>query len=80
MTSPTPTLSLLRQRPPKHRRWTRAEFARAESLGLFRADERLELLDGEIVEKEQRVNTPHAAAQRTAQSGKIAGTAFCRGL
>ena len=77
MTSPTPTLSLLRQRPPKRRRWTRAEFARAESLGLFRADERLELLDGEIVEKEPRVNTPHAAAQRKAE--KLLARLFAEG-
>jgi Uma2 family endonuclease len=33
------------------RRWTREEYYRAADLGLFRPDERLELLDGEIYAK-----------------------------
>jgi len=77
MTSPVLSLNLPRQRLPKPRRWTRAEFVRAESLGLFRAEERLELLDGEIVEKERRVNTPHAAAQRKAE--KLLARLFAAG-
>jgi Uma2 family endonuclease len=43
------------------RRWTSDEFERAAELGLFRPEERLELLDGEIIEKMTQ-NEPHAAA------------------
>jgi Uma2 family endonuclease len=45
----------LRPAPPDRgahpRRWTREEYHRAADLGLFGPDERLELLDGEIIEK-----------------------------
>jgi Uma2 family endonuclease len=47
-----------------HRRWTRAEYERAGQLGLFRPDERLELIDGEIVEKMTPQNTPHSVGIR----------------
>jgi Uma2 family endonuclease len=33
------------------RRWTRADYYRAAELGVFAPDERLELLEGEIIEK-----------------------------
>jgi Uma2 family endonuclease len=33
------------------RRWTADEYQRAAELGVFRADERLELIRGEILEK-----------------------------
>ena len=35
----------------KDREWTSEEFHRAFAVGLFRPEERLELLDGEIIEK-----------------------------
>jgi hypothetical protein len=37
--------------PPAARNWTRAEYPRAAEIGLFRPDERLELLEGVIIEK-----------------------------
>lgn len=48
------------------RRWTRGEYYRAAEAGLFRPDERLELLDGEIVEK-MTENAPHSSAVRRAR-------------
>lgn len=44
------------------RRWTREEYYRAADLGLFRPEERLELLDGEIIEKVTPQKERHAAA------------------
>lgn len=44
---------------PQPRLWTRQEYHRAGELGLFSADERLELIEGVIVRKEMQ-NTPHA--------------------
>jgi Uma2 family endonuclease len=44
------------------RRWTREEYYRAADLGLFRPEERLELLDGEILEKVTPQKERHAAA------------------
>jgi Uma2 family endonuclease len=49
-----------RNEQPRSRRWTREEYHRAGELGLFRPEERLELLDGEIIEKMTQ-NSPHAA-------------------
>lgn len=43
------------------RRWTRQEFHRATELGLFGPEERLELLDGEVLAKMTQ-NAPHALA------------------
>jgi Uma2 family endonuclease len=43
------------------RRWTRQEYYRAAELGLFRPDERLELLDGEII-RQMTHKPPHAVA------------------
>lgn len=42
------------------RSWTREEFGRAVEAGVFRPDERLELLDGQIVSKMTH-NAPHVA-------------------
>ncbi|HSF33147.1 MAG TPA: Uma2 family endonuclease [Candidatus Tectomicrobia bacterium] len=54
---------------PERRLWTREEFDRAEELGLFGPEERLELIEGEILVKEVPVNPPHATAQvRTAKA------------
>jgi Uma2 family endonuclease len=44
------------------RRWTREEYYRAADLGLFRPEERLELLDGEIIAKVSPQKSPHATA------------------
>jgi Uma2 family endonuclease len=55
--------------PPSHdsldegvrpRRWTRAEYHRAADLGLFQPEERLELLDGEILQKMSPQKSFHA--------------------
>lgn len=45
--------------PPRRRRWTRDAFERAEAAGLFGAEERLELILGDIYE-EALVDGPHA--------------------
>jgi Uma2 family endonuclease len=45
-TAPAPPDAGVRSRP-----WTRGEFRRAAELGLFGPEERLELLDGEIIQK-----------------------------
>jgi Uma2 family endonuclease len=58
------------------RRWTRKEFCRAAELGLFRPEERLELLDGEIFEK-MSPRPPHSVAVGTA--GDVLAHAFGAG-
>lgn len=45
---------------PSLRCWTREEYHRAAELGLFRPDERLELLEGEVIEKRSPESAPHA--------------------
>lgn len=55
------------------RRWTRKEFCRAAELGLFGPEERLELLDGEIIQK-MAPGGPHAAV--VTRAGEILGPAF----
>ncbi len=49
------------------RRWTRAEFERALRLGLFRPDERLELIGGEVVQKMSPQESPHATSVQLAE-------------
>jgi Uma2 family endonuclease len=44
---------------PPRRRWTRFELRHAIDSGVFRPEERLELIDGEIVEKMTQIS-PHA--------------------
>src|SRR6476659_2852632 len=56
------------------RRWTREEYHRAAELGLFRPGERLELLDGEILEKMSPQNPPHGNA--VLRTTRVLGTAF----
>lgn len=56
------------QSVPKSRRWTREEYYRAAEIGLFRPDERLELIEGEIFEKVSPQKTPHFAALRATAS------------
>src|ERR1051326_3520683 len=48
---------------PQPRKWTVAEFERAIDLGLFRPEERLELIDGEIVRKVTQ-NPTHTTGMR----------------
>ncbi|HET8577824.1 MAG TPA: Uma2 family endonuclease [Methylomirabilota bacterium] len=43
------------------RRWTRAEYGRLTEIGVFRADERLELIGGDLIVRE-RQGGPHSAA------------------
>ncbi len=50
---------------PRQRGWTRAEFERMAELGLF-ADEKLELIEGVIVEKMTQ-NSPHVIVIYRAQ-------------
>jgi hypothetical protein len=47
--------------PAHTRRWTRLEYERMIDCGIFREDERLELLDGVLVVREPQ-GDPHAAA------------------
>jgi Uma2 family endonuclease len=56
------------------RRWTRKEYYRAAELGLFGPEERLELLDGEIIQKMSPQKPPHAVA--VDQAGDILSQAF----
>ncbi len=48
---------------PRTRRWTRVEYERLIKLGVFRPDERLELLDGQLVVREPQ-GSRHAATIR----------------
>src|SRR5438445_8736808 len=61
----------------RSRRWTRKEYYRAAELGLFRPDERLELLDGEIVRKMTQ-KPPHASV--VARAAEILAQAFGPGI
>src|SRR5579883_2715553 len=49
---------------PRRRPWTREEYHRAAELGLFRPDEKLELIEGEIIQKASPQNAPHTTAIR----------------
>lgn len=55
------------------RRWTRKEYYRAAELGLFGPEERLELLDGEIIRKMTQ-RPPHAVV--VAQAASVLTQAF----
>jgi Uma2 family endonuclease len=48
------------------RRWTREEYDRLVELGMFREDEHVQLIEGEIVEMTPQ-NAPHATAVRLVQ-------------
>src|SRR5712692_5400291 len=52
---PKPRDTGVRPRP-----WTRKEYYRAAECGLFKPGERLELLDGEILQKMSPQKPPHA--------------------
>jgi len=47
---------------PQRRLWTVEEFERAGELGLFGPEERLELIEGEIISKVAPQLTPHASS------------------
>ena len=44
------------------RRWTRREYERAAEVGIFGPDERLELIDGDILQKMTPQNSTHTTA------------------
>jgi Uma2 family endonuclease len=44
------------------RRWTRDEYYRAAEAGIFRPDERLELIDGEVIAHMSPIGSPHSNA------------------
>ena len=52
---------MTRALPVPTKRWTRGQYERAIECGIFRDDERLELLDGVLVVKEPQ-GEPHAVA------------------
>jgi Uma2 family endonuclease len=55
------------------RRWTREEYHRAADAGLFRPEERLELLDGEIIARMTQ-NEPHASV--AARAARLLAAVF----
>jgi len=64
-------------RPPK-RLFTREEYHRAAELGLFRPDERLELIEGEVMQKVSPQSRPHAMSIEAAAEalGKAFGAGY----
>src|SRR5256885_1487080 len=62
---------------PSLRLWTRDEYHRAAETGIFRPDERLELLDGKIVCKVRPQSVSHAVA--TGLSADVFRDAFDAG-
>lgn len=73
-----PSVSFLPGFPvPERRKWTVADFERAIDAGLFGPDERLELIDGEIIRKVTQ-NPPHSTALlKTARAVNLVfGTGF----
>src|SRR5690348_15524163 len=64
------TNPVVREEPltlPARRCWTREEYERAASLGLFGPEERLELIEGEIVTKMTPQNSRHMSGIRLAE-------------
>ncbi len=59
------------------RRWTRAEYERLIEHGLLREDERVELIDGEILTMAPQQHSPHAAL--VTHLHEVLRTAFERG-
>jgi Uma2 family endonuclease len=58
---PASLVAMIRDRAVRTKRWTRVQYERAIECGVFRDDERLELLDGVLVVKEPQ-SDPHLAA------------------
>ena len=63
---------------PQTRLWTREEYHRAADCGVFRPDERLELLEGELIYKMSPQSNPHAAG--VGLSAEILRDAFGKGF
>jgi Uma2 family endonuclease len=61
---------------PRRRGWTRQEYERATEIGLFGPEERLELIEGEVICK-MPMNSPHATALRRCE--KHLALAFAEG-
>src|SRR6185437_1804823 len=57
-----PGAPVQRETGTRPRRWTREEYHRAAECGVFKPGERLELLDGEILQKMSPQRTPHSTA------------------
>ena len=53
------------QGEPQRRLWTRKEFRQLSELGIFAPDERIELIEGEFIEKMSQ-NPPHSIAMTLA--------------
>lgn len=53
------------QGEPRRRLWTRQEFRRLAELGMFAPNERIELIEGEFIEKMSQ-NPPHSIAMTLA--------------
>jgi Uma2 family endonuclease len=56
------TTQTIYREPPILRRWRREEYDKAAEAGIFGAEERLELIEGEIIPKLAPQNSPHAAS------------------
>jgi len=59
MTSLSPTTA--KSYRPRRRGWSREEYERAAEIGLLGPEERLELIEGEVICK-MPMNSPHANA------------------
>jgi hypothetical protein len=47
---------------PRNRRWSREEYHRLADLGIIGPEERVGLINGEIIEKMSPQNSPHSSA------------------
>lgn len=50
------------QAQPHNRHWTRDDYYKAADLGIFRPDEKLELIEGEVLVKVSPMGTKHAVS------------------
>ena len=67
MSTPKPSTTKQRLYLPQRRLFDRQEFQQILDFGVFGPEERFELINGEIVEKELPRNTPHATSQGLAE-------------
>src|SRR6058998_616136 len=65
--------------PARTRRWTRVEYERLIDIGVFRADEPLELLGGELVESEPQNSAHYTAIELDDESEPEPDVAVTRG-
>src|SRR5260370_88087 len=75
ITLPAPEQRVTGTRP---RRWTREEYYRAAECGVFKPGERLELLNGEILQKMSPQRPPHATVltMTAVALGKAFGSSY----